>query len=92
MAVRGASAGGLTALNALASGEGFVAAVAWYGVTDLVGLAATTHDFEAHYSDRLIGPLPACRRTYEARSPCTGRRRSRARCSCSKGPRTPWSC
>ena len=69
MAVRGASAGGLTALNALASGEGFVAAVAWYGVTDLVGLAATTHDFEAHYSDRLIGPLPACRRTYEARSP-----------------------
>jgi dipeptidyl aminopeptidase/acylaminoacyl peptidase len=69
MAVRGASAGGLTALNALASGEGFVAAVAWYGVTDLLGLAATTHDFEAHYSDRLIGPLPACRRTYEERSP-----------------------
>jgi len=69
MAVRGASAGGLTALNALASGEGFVAAVAWYGVTDLLGLAATTHDFEAHYSDRLVGPLPAARRTYEARSP-----------------------
>ena len=30
----------------------------WYGVTDLVGLAASTHDFEAHYMDRLIGPLP----------------------------------
>jgi dipeptidyl aminopeptidase/acylaminoacyl peptidase len=69
MAVRGASAGGLTALNALASGEGFAAAVSWYGVTDLLGLAATTHDFEAHYTDRLIGPLPACRRLYEARSP-----------------------
>ena len=69
MAVRGSSAGGLTALNALASGEGFAAAVAWYGVTDLLGLAATTHDFEAHYTDRLVGPLPASRHTYEARSP-----------------------
>lgn len=69
MAVRGASSGGLTALNALAVGEGFAAAVAWYGVTDLLGLAATTHDFELHYADRLIGPLPACREEYEARSP-----------------------
>ncbi len=77
MAVRGGSAGGLTALNALAAadgadagtGEGFVAAVALYGVTDLLGLAASTHDFEASYMDRLIGPLPECRALYEARSP-----------------------
>jgi dipeptidyl aminopeptidase/acylaminoacyl peptidase len=69
LAIRGGSAGGMTALNALASGEGFGACVSWYGVADLLGLAATTHDFEAHYTDRLIGPLPGSRRLYEERSP-----------------------
>ncbi len=69
MAVRGGSAGGMTALNALAAGEGFAACVSWYGVTDLMGLVATTHDFEAHYTDRLIGPLPGSRRLYDERSP-----------------------
>jgi acetyl esterase/lipase len=69
MAVRGGSAGGMTALNALAAGEGFAACVSWYGVTDLLGLVATTHDFEAHYTDRLIGPLPEARQLYEERSP-----------------------
>jgi dipeptidyl aminopeptidase/acylaminoacyl peptidase len=69
MAVRGSSAGGMTALNALAAGEGFGACVSWYGVTDLLGLVATTHDFEAHYTDRLIGPLPGSRGLYEERSP-----------------------
>jgi dipeptidyl aminopeptidase/acylaminoacyl peptidase len=69
MAVRGSSSGGLTALNALAAGAGFGAAVSWYGVSDLLGLARSTHDFEAHYMDRLIGPLPDYRETYEARSP-----------------------
>ena len=58
LAIRGGSAGGMTALNALAAGEGFSACVSWYGVTDLMGLVATTHDFESHYTDRLIGPLP----------------------------------
>jgi dipeptidyl aminopeptidase/acylaminoacyl peptidase len=69
MAIRGRSAGGLTALNALASGEGFAACASWYGVTDLLALAATTHDFEARYLDRLVGPLPEATGTYEARSP-----------------------
>ncbi len=69
MAVRGGSAGGMTALNTLAAGEGFGACVSWYGVTDLLGLVATTHDFEAHYTDRLIGPLPECRALYVERSP-----------------------
>ena len=68
MAIRGSSAGGLTALNALASGS-FAAAASWYGVTDLLALAETTHDFEAHYTDRLVGPLPECRDRYEERSP-----------------------
>jgi dienelactone hydrolase len=75
MAVRGSSSGGLTALNALADrgtlaeGETFAAAASWYGVSDLCALAASTHDFEAHYLDRLVGPLPAAEATYEARSP-----------------------
>jgi len=69
MAIRGGSAGGMTALNALAAGEGFAACASWYGVTDLLGLVATTHDFEAHYTDRLIGPLPGSRRLYDERSP-----------------------
>jgi dipeptidyl aminopeptidase/acylaminoacyl peptidase len=69
LAVRGGSAGGMTALNALAAGEGFGACASWYGVTDLLGLVATTHDFEAHYTDRLIGPLPAMRTRYIERSP-----------------------
>jgi dipeptidyl aminopeptidase/acylaminoacyl peptidase len=69
MAIRGGSAGGLTALNAVAAGEGFAACVSWYGVTDLLSLAATTHDFEARYMDRLVGPLPQATETYEARSP-----------------------
>ena len=69
MAIRGGSAGGMTALNALAAGAGFAACASWYGVTDLMGLAATTHDFEAHYTDRLIGPLPEARPLYVERSP-----------------------
>ncbi len=69
MAIRGGSAGGMTALNALAAGEGFAACASWYGVTDLLGLVATTHDFEAHYTDRLVGPLPEARALYEERSP-----------------------
>ena len=69
LAIRGGSAGGMTALNALASGEGFGACASWYGVTDLLSLVATTHDFEAHYTDRLIGPLPEARALYVERSP-----------------------
>lgn len=69
MAVRGGSAGGMTALNALAAGEGFAACTALYAVTDLLGLAASTHDFEAHYTDRLIGPLPEASERYVERSP-----------------------
>ncbi len=34
-----------------------------------MALVATTHDFEAHYTDRLIGPLPSSRALYVERSP-----------------------
>ncbi len=40
-------------------------------MTDLLGLVATTHDFEAHYTDRLIGPLPGAHDLYVERSPVT---------------------
>ena len=62
MAIRGTSAGGLTALAALVRSRVFAGAVAWYGVTDLAALAADTHDFESRYMDGLVGPLPAVRR------------------------------
>ena len=62
MAIRGTSAGGLTALAALVRARCFAGAVAWYGVTDLVALAADTHDFESRYLDGLVGPLPEARR------------------------------
>jgi dipeptidyl aminopeptidase/acylaminoacyl peptidase len=69
MAIRGSSAGGLTALAALIRARVFAGAVAWYGVTDLSALAADTHDFESRYLDRLVGPLPTSAVTYRDRSP-----------------------
>ncbi|MGH9087805.1 MAG: S9 family peptidase, partial [Acidimicrobiales bacterium] len=69
MAIRGSSAGGLTALGALVRSDAFAGAVAWYGVTDLLALAAATHDFEAHYTEWLVGPLPAAADEYRRRSP-----------------------
>jgi dipeptidyl aminopeptidase/acylaminoacyl peptidase len=67
--VRGASAGGWTVLAALTRTEVFAGGVSYYGVADLVGLAEDTHDFEAHYVDGLVGPLPEARDVYEERSP-----------------------
>jgi dipeptidyl aminopeptidase/acylaminoacyl peptidase len=69
MAIRGGSAGGLTALGSLVRSDRFAAAVSWYGVTDLMGLVTTTHDFESRYMDRLVGPLPEAASLYEERSP-----------------------
>ena len=69
MAIRGTSAGGLTALAALVRSRVFAGAVAWYGVTDLVALATDTHDFESRYMDRLVGPLPEAADVYRDRSP-----------------------
>ena len=69
MAIRGTSAGGLTALGALVRTDLFRGAASWYGVTDLESLAADTHDFESHYLDGLVGQWPAARTRYEERSP-----------------------
>jgi len=66
----GASAGGFTVLNLLAHHPNrWAAGVVLYPVTDLLDLAERTHRFEAHYTDSLIGPLPAAVEQYRARSP-----------------------
>ncbi len=76
LGIRGPSAGGWTALAAVTSAieaadrrAVFAAAVSYYGVSDLRGFAAQTHDFESRYLDGLIGPLPECRAVYAARAP-----------------------
>lgn len=72
--IRGGSAGGFTALEAVAaeptaSGFHFAAATTLYGVTDLMALANDTHKFESRYLDGLIGPLPEAEAVYRDRSP-----------------------
>jgi dipeptidyl aminopeptidase/acylaminoacyl peptidase len=74
LAIRGGSAGGWTALAAVTTGTRragavFSAAVSYYGVSDLRGFAEQTHDFESHYLDGLIGPLPGFETVYEERAP-----------------------
>ena len=69
MAIRGGSAGGFAALSAMVQSDRFAACASWYGVTDLLALVASTHDFEARYTDGLIGPLPEAHEEYERRSP-----------------------
>lgn len=68
--IRGGSAGGWTVLCALTRGDSvFAAGTSYFGVADLVPLAASTHDFESHYLDSLVGPLPEARAVYDERSP-----------------------
>jgi dipeptidyl aminopeptidase/acylaminoacyl peptidase len=82
LGIRGGSAGGWTALAAVTSGIGltgepgaarqggvFVAAASYFGVSDLRGFAAQTHDFESRYLDGLIGPLPESDSLYTERAP-----------------------
>ena len=62
--------------------------ISQYGVTDLAGLAATTHRFESRYLDRLVGVLPATPTAtgsvHRRRTP----RRCAPRCSCSTAATT----
>jgi len=72
VAVMGASSGGFAALGVLVRHPSLCAAgVDLYGVTDLFALAQTTHRYEAHYTDTLVGPLPGAADRYSARSPIT---------------------
>ncbi|SIS40998.1 alpha/beta hydrolase family protein [Neptunomonas antarctica] len=67
--VRGSSAGGFTALAALAFSDCFSGGASLYGVTDPLALATATHKFESHYMDWLIGSPATQQKTYQARSP-----------------------
>jgi dienelactone hydrolase len=69
MAIRGTSAGGLTALGALVRSDRFLGAASWYGVTDLEALTRDTHAFESRYCDTLVGPWPEAVARYRQRSP-----------------------
>lgn len=69
LAIKGGSAGGWTVLASLVRGDTFAAGISRYGVADLRALAADTHDFEARYLDRLVGPLPEAEDVYIERSP-----------------------
>ena len=69
VAIQGGSAGGFTVLAALSQSDVFKAGASSYGVADLAALARDTHKFESRYLDTLIGPYPAARDIYEARSP-----------------------
>ncbi|SJN47420.1 prolyl oligopeptidase family protein [Microbacterium esteraromaticum] len=71
IAIRGGSAGGWTVLCSLVEGGAFAAGISRYGVADLRMLAAETHDFEAHYLNGLVGPLPEAESVYIERSPLT---------------------
>jgi alpha-beta hydrolase superfamily lysophospholipase len=65
----GASAGGFTVLNVMAHHRGLVAgAVVAFPVTDLAALVDTTHRYEAHYFDSLVGPWPQRAERYRRRS------------------------
>ncbi|MFD1713780.1 prolyl oligopeptidase family serine peptidase [Amnibacterium flavum] len=71
IAIEGGSAGGWTVLSALVRGDVFACGVSLYGVADLRSLAEGTHDFEARYTDGLVGPLPEAEELYVERSPLT---------------------
>ena len=67
--ISGGSAGGFTTLAALTFRSVFKAGASSYGISDIEALARDTHKFESRYLDSLIGPYPARRDLYVARSP-----------------------
>tara|TARA_R110000868_G_scaffold188512_2_gene431259 strand:- start:3918 stop:5783 length:1866 start_codon:yes stop_codon:yes gene_type:complete len=67
--IRGASAGGYTALCALAFTRVFRAGASLYGVSDPLALRRVTHKFEADYLDWLIGDPQCDSARYQARTP-----------------------
>ncbi|WP_371234455.1 prolyl oligopeptidase family serine peptidase [Pseudomonas sp. QE6] len=67
--VRGASAGGYSALRALAELPGLRGGASLYGVSDPLALRRVTHKFEADYIDWLIGDPAQDAERYQARTP-----------------------
>ncbi|MFI8748082.1 alpha/beta hydrolase family protein [Pseudomonas sp. NPDC077186] len=67
--VRGGSAGGFSALRALAELPGLRGGASLYGVSDPLALRRVTHKFEADYLDWLIGDPERDAERYRARTP-----------------------
>ena len=67
--IAGASAGGFTALCALAFHQVFAAGTSYFGIADLATFRQQAPRFQAHQLDRLVGPYPQAASTYRARSP-----------------------
>ncbi|HEY1773993.1 MAG TPA: prolyl oligopeptidase family serine peptidase [Gammaproteobacteria bacterium] len=77
-AVSGSSAGGFTALAAVAFRQVFRACSVQYGISELETAMTDTHRFEARYGDTLLGPWPEAKDLYRARSPLHAAARIRA--------------
>ncbi|MDY7220342.1 prolyl oligopeptidase family serine peptidase [Denitrificimonas sp. JX-1] len=58
--IRGASAGGYSALLAVANTDYFAGAASLYGVSDPAALNKVTHKFEGDYLDWLLGAAQVC--------------------------------
>jgi dipeptidyl aminopeptidase/acylaminoacyl peptidase len=69
LVISGESAGGFTALCALASEDLFAVGASRFGITDLETFRQQAPKFQAHELDRLVGPYPEAVVTYRARSP-----------------------
>ena len=70
LAIRGGSAGGYTTLAALTMfPDAFAAGASYYGISDLELLVSDSHKFESRCLDILVGPYPAMKDVYRARSP-----------------------
>jgi dipeptidyl aminopeptidase/acylaminoacyl peptidase len=68
--IRGNSAGGYTTLAALTfHPDVFKAGASYYGISDIEVMVRDTHKFESRYFESLLGPYPARRDVYRARSP-----------------------
>lgn len=69
LVIKGASAGGFTALCAATFGNLFAVGVSHYGVADAASIAVGTHKFESSYLEFLIGSLPRDVDRFRERSP-----------------------
>jgi len=70
LVIHGGSSGGYAVLNTLIHHPGlYKAGICLYGVSNLFSISMDTHKFEAHYNDRLVGPLPEAAARYHAWSP-----------------------
>lgn len=69
IAIRGRSSGGYTVLSALTDSDVFTAGTSLFGIGDLKLLEATTHKFESHYDQFLIGSDDLSDPVWAERSP-----------------------